>query len=1278
MKKLMMKIVSVMLSVILSVSLLVTAELPSQAASKVQLVKKSASVAIGKTTSIKIKNAPKKAKISYKSNKTAIATVTQKGKVTGVKAGSTKIIVTVDAGGRKTRLTYKIKVMKPSFSKRTISVPVGRTRLLSLKDKPKNAKLSWSTSRKGIATVDKKGRITGKSQGSATITARVKANKKTYKLSCRVVVKEEAVTDGTEKSKYTVAFDSKGGSVVASQTVEAGGKAVQPANPTREGYTFAGWYRDAEGKVRYDFSSAVTSNLTLYAKWEAVPVGTFTVVFDSKGGSAVASQTVKAKGKAAQPANPTKEGYTFAGWYRDVEGKVRYDFSNAVTSNLTLYAKWEPIAINVRFDSAGGSEVPPQQIAYGTKVTEPEAPTKEGYQFGGWYTQADGGGEVWDFGADTVTSELTLYAKWDEEDAVTREEWIVSLSELLDLPEVADSQHSIDDYADAEEPAKIEAAVRKGFVPLSPDGDNMIEFKPTEPVTREFVAYTAVHALEYQVDGEATPDWEDAGDLTYPAEALLAVNMDILQMRGNRFLPDGVIISREMDSSLGAVQEILDRTGSIGEEHGETEYVDGVQETQLTFEEDEENGKIHISEPSKIAGWEVGEVHVLKSEDSSQNDIAVKVSRIYEEGGETILVYEEPKLEEVVTSFDVAGSEASEGVFIPEEDVVVDGMMGAKGATSGEVPLFGKKNIALNIGDGSLSGSIDFRNLEYRFVASPSWHLVTIDEAYLALNTSLEINASYMNELDQDIKKKIGTVKVPLGYGFNAAGDVYLVFKAEGGVEVSFEVTQKTGIQYTQNGGIRPIYDMDVLPGQFALKAEVRGGVALDVGAEFLGIDIVTVGAEAGLAAEGSVENISAVPVQFCLDAGMYLYLGLYAQIGWDDLNLRYEHEVLNSDNSIWKRDMHFEETGFVEECTRGSGDYEGHVQRADNGTPIHGAKVQILKDGRIKDTTYTDSNGYFKGIRLRKDSYQVRISASGYRPYEQTFQIIGGQTTTLQTQLMISNEEEEEGRRLNCSGTITDAYTGGTVSGATIVVHSQSLFGDDELVAETTSGADGSFMFEAPIGNYRVTVQKEGYVENTRSIVLSENMEELQISLSPENQPSVEGNLRVVLRWGETPSDLDSHMVGPAENGSFHVYYANKVEDKADLDVDDVTSYGPETVSVREMVNGTYSYYVHDYTNRGSRSSTRLSNSGAYIQVYSANSLLYTINIPTNRGGTLWHVFDYDSETNQIQLINEFSYQSSPSSVGNTGSMGESDVEDVLKDYEIEALKQKEMDGTN
>ena len=126
---------------------------------------------------------------------------------------------------------------------------------------------------------------------------------------------------------------------------------------------------------------------------------------------------------------------------------------------------------------------------------------------------------------------------------------------------------------------------------------------------------------------------------------------------------------------------------------------------------------------------------------------------------------------------------------------------------------------------------------------------------------------------------------------------------------------------------------------------------------------------------------------------------------------------------------------------------------------------------------------------------------------------------------------------------------------------------------------------------------------------------------------------LRVVLTWGQSPSDLDSHMIFPGNN----IYFNSKTGTDAELDVDDTDSYGPETITLQKKHYGeSYVYAVHDFSNRTNTGSTALSESQAKVFVYMGQSLVRTYYVPTNRTGNLWTVFRMTG-SGDFQDINTF-----------------------------------------
>ena len=135
---------------------------------------------------------------------------------------------------------------------------------------------------------------------------------------------------------YDVKFITHGGTEVLNQEVNKGENILRPEDPTKEGYSFDGWYINGE---KYDFSKPINGDLILEAKWVKIEVNEkVTVKFDSRGGSSVASSTIDKNTKVLKPSNPTRYGYTFKGW--TLNGKA-YDFNTLVASDITLVATWE-------------------------------------------------------------------------------------------------------------------------------------------------------------------------------------------------------------------------------------------------------------------------------------------------------------------------------------------------------------------------------------------------------------------------------------------------------------------------------------------------------------------------------------------------------------------------------------------------------------------------------------------------------------------------------------------------------------------------------------------------------------------------------------------------------------------------------------------------------------------------------------------------------------------------------------------------------------------------
>jgi len=152
----------------------------------------------------------------------------------------------------------------------------------------------------------------------------------------------------------TVTFDT--GSGTSSATVTTGDPIIEPTDPTRSGYTFAGWYTAATGGTAWDFATTIAEDITLHAHWTAI--STNTVTFDT--GVGTGTYTVATGDPVFEPsAHPTRSGYTFAGWYTAATGGTAWDFATVITGDTTLYAHWTAEVSDDSELAATGMEIGP-------------------------------------------------------------------------------------------------------------------------------------------------------------------------------------------------------------------------------------------------------------------------------------------------------------------------------------------------------------------------------------------------------------------------------------------------------------------------------------------------------------------------------------------------------------------------------------------------------------------------------------------------------------------------------------------------------------------------------------------------------------------------------------------------------------------------------------------------------------------------------------------------------------------------------------------------------
>ena len=168
-------------------------------------------------------------------------------------------------------------------------------------------------------------------------------------------------------NRYTITFDTAGGSEVPSITQDYGTAITPPAAPTRTGYTFAGWDRESP-------TTMPAGDMTITARWT---VNQYTITFKPENGGEDIVITQDYGTAITPPAAPTRTGYTFAGWDKTIP-------TTMPAGDMTITAQWQLNRYTITFDTAGGSEVPSITQDYGTAITPPAAPTRTGYTFAGW------------------------------------------------------------------------------------------------------------------------------------------------------------------------------------------------------------------------------------------------------------------------------------------------------------------------------------------------------------------------------------------------------------------------------------------------------------------------------------------------------------------------------------------------------------------------------------------------------------------------------------------------------------------------------------------------------------------------------------------------------------------------------------------------------------------------------------------------------------------------------------------------------------------------------
>lgn len=306
---------------------------------------------------------------------------------------------------------------------------------------------------------------------------------------------------------------------------------------------------------------------------------------------------------------------------------------------------------------------------------------------------------------------------------------------------------------------------------------------------------------------------------------------------------------------------------------------------------------------------------------------------------------------------------------------------------------------------------------------------------------------------------------------------------------------------------------------------------------------------------------------------------------------------------------------------------------------------VKNIDNSQIVVSTKNKSDGKYSFNGINSKNNILQFSKTGY--YSEDLYLTNvnvGSKVYADTIELIPTTYTGTGSAI---GTIKDAVTTNGVGSLTLNIRKglNNKF-SSAIISTTTTDALGNYTISATSGNYTVEVIDNRTSGGDRYLTQYFNIKILGGKTVTGQNAVVSKTLnsnqiRIVLTWGETPRDLDSHLYGPTSaNSEFHIFYGSKSYSEngktiAFLDVDDTSSYGAETTTIYNAVNGVYTFSVYNFTGTPS-----ITTSSAKVQVYIGNANIpsYTFTVPNSGNGRWWNVFKYQSATKTIIPVNSIS----------------------------------------
>ncbi len=1109
--------------------------------------------------------------------------------------------------------------------------------------------------------------------------------------------------------KYTVSFEFNNGQEPLDVVVNEYTNVIEPDDPEKEGLIFDGWYTSNEGGEPFDFSTPIIGNLTLYARWveNTFEESSFTVTFVLNDGSAGAYdvQTILPNKKVIEPAAPEKEGYEFSGWYTEPETINKFGFSTRIKSDLVLYAGWTaPTGEDGVYSSStgGGTIYSITNIDVENGTTEVTVNANEVsalvVEFSDENTE-----EVFH----TIAAQTPDYCELEDVSIPVNyelPEYFIVTARLFDEngEERCNAYKSIK-YTSAYEEFEnktiydfgdktvlnFDENIDKNFGVLS-DGVIQIEqtgnanlltvqsiftYDSVEDETVETVTYT-FESYDSQVS-----DLE-AGDAVFATD----INgVDQLFKIGEiEFTDETCTIIPSDENSMPEFYDFLKVDMHIENQEVETQTFSSAQPRWDVIDVD---AKPSLSLTPLNLTWTPKDW--LKINGTLGGSVGLDISFTYD----VVLFGDNYFSASVKTVTKLEG-----GVTVtaepPEDDD--DNQMTEKFSKEYKLP---KAKIPTPITGLSVNVEVGVP-FEIKPKGSLSFNFTSETTSGFTYDSNSgrqdidKKSRTFTIKAEGEVEFKIGP-KVSVGIGFMGT-----VVEAKVEAQAGVKATVKTELTFANitstadekhactlclsaeakwfiEASIKLEYEIveDVLEGEvFDIKIlDIEGQILFDKFDSCYFSVIHSSDSVFGTAAPkfgfGECPNMQyRTTIKLLNSSG--------AEISGTDVSIKKINGKLSSNgpstfvdylydgkytvsakinnNSVTKTVVVSGSAQTVElKETSADGKITGKISSEEDNSAVEGATILISKDSLVVASLSSDSNGNYS-VALPDGVYCVEITKDGYIPFDQYVTVTESNETYLMTALLVSGDSSKRG---GFSGTITDAVTGNPVKNVKLTIRKGWDNPDQGNIIETLeTDENGVFIYKTKkfagiifgleSGNYTATTEKDGYASKSFNIVVVPGIVKggQDATISPEMQ----GNYRVVLRWGPSPSDLDSHMTAYTDSGSYeHVYYSNKWGYTANLDIDDTSSYGPETITVtdfEDLKNG-FTYSVHDYSNKYNTNSKTLSSSGAVVELYNGNILLKRYYVPANKVGTVWRVFSIDKDGN-ITDLNQFYNQSNSSYV--------------------------------